>query len=108
MQIGGAPCVGTAFQVALHLRVLDDLADPGPGQVRVAIAASGVCHTDASVQHGTIPNDVPVVLGHEGAGVVRAVGPGVTGVAAGDHVVLSAINPETIATRLVPESESPR
>ncbi|GAA1432253.1 Zn-dependent alcohol dehydrogenase [Streptomyces thermospinosisporus] len=65
--------------------------DPGPGEVRVALAAAGVCHSDLSVVDGTIPFPVPVVLGHEGAGVVEAVGEGVTHVAPGDHVALSTL-----------------
>ncbi|MEV0118733.1 Zn-dependent alcohol dehydrogenase [Streptomyces sp. NPDC050844] len=73
--------------------VVDDLEirDPGPGEVLVAVAAAGLCHSDLSVIDGTIPFPVPVVLGHEGAGVVEAVGAGVTHVAAGDHVALSTI-----------------
>ncbi|MEU5594414.1 Zn-dependent alcohol dehydrogenase [Streptomyces sp. NPDC020298] len=76
-----------------QVRVLDDLAvrDPGPGEVRVAISAAGLCHSDLSVLSGTIPFPVPVVLGHEGAGVVEAVGEGVTHVSPGDHVALSTL-----------------
>ncbi|MDX3153332.1 alcohol dehydrogenase catalytic domain-containing protein, partial [Streptomyces scabiei] len=53
--------------------VVDDLAvrDPGPGEVLVAVSAAGLCHSDLSVVDGTIPFPVPVVLGHEGAGVVE-------------------------------------
>ncbi|WP_128375075.1 Zn-dependent alcohol dehydrogenase [Streptomyces cavernae] len=74
-------------------RVVDDLEvrDPGPGEVRVAVTAAGLCHSDLSVVDGTIPFPVPVVLGHEGAGVVEAVGAGVTHVAPGDHVSLSTL-----------------
>ncbi|MGW1978492.1 Zn-dependent alcohol dehydrogenase [Streptomyces sp. NPDC001889] len=74
-------------------RVVGDLGirAPGPGEVLVAIAAAGLCHSDLSVIDGTIPFPVPVVLGHEGAGVVEAVGPGVGHVAPGDHVVLSTL-----------------
>jgi S-(hydroxymethyl)glutathione dehydrogenase/alcohol dehydrogenase len=74
-------------------QVVDDLEvrDPGPGEVRVAIAAAGLCHSDLSVVDGTIPFPVPVVLGHEGAGVVEAVGEGVTHVVPGDHVSLSTL-----------------
>jgi len=62
--------------------------------VEVALAATGVCHSDLSVLNGTIPQPTPAVLGHEGAGVVTALGPGVTtGLEAGDHVVLSWIAP---------------
>ncbi len=66
-----------------------DLAPTGPGQVRVRLAATGVCHSDLSIATGAIGHPVPVVLGHEGAGVVTEVGDGVTRVAVGDHVVLS-------------------
>src|SRR5688500_4957424 len=68
-----------------------EVAPPGPGEVRVKVAASGVCHSDLSVQNGTIPLPTPLVLGHEGAGVVEEVGEGVTGLAEGDHVVLSFV-----------------
>ncbi|QHC30002.1 MULTISPECIES: alcohol dehydrogenase catalytic domain-containing protein [unclassified Streptomyces] len=76
-----------------RVRVVDDLAvrAPGPGEVLVAIAAAGLCHSDLSVVDGTIPFPVPVVLGHEGAGVVAAVGAGVTHVVPGDHVALSTL-----------------
>ena len=70
-----------------------DLTPPGPGQVRVRIAASGLCRSDVSVQDGTIPQALPTVLGHEGAGVVVELGPGVTSLATGDHVVLSWLAP---------------
>lgn len=65
------------------------LAAPGPYEVLVRIAASGICHSDLHVLDGVLPVPLPAVLGHEGAGVVEAVGPGVTRVAPGDHVVLS-------------------
>ncbi|MFF3487454.1 Zn-dependent alcohol dehydrogenase [Streptomyces sp. NPDC002701] len=73
--------------------VVDDLEvrGPGPGEVLVEVAAAGLCHSDLSVLDGTIPFPVPVVLGHEGAGVVAEVGPGVTHVEAGDHVSLSTL-----------------
>ncbi|MEU0585432.1 alcohol dehydrogenase catalytic domain-containing protein [Streptomyces sp. NPDC006132] len=76
-----------------QVRVVTDLEvrEPGPGEVRVAIAAAGLCHSDLSVVDGTIPFPVPVVLGHEGAGVVEAVGVGVTHVVPGDHVALSTL-----------------
>jgi S-(hydroxymethyl)glutathione dehydrogenase / alcohol dehydrogenase len=69
------------------------LADPAPNQVRVRIGASGVCHSDLSIQNGSMPFPVPCVLGHEGAGVVEQVGDAVTRVKPGDHVVLSWIPP---------------
>ncbi|MEU3946893.1 Zn-dependent alcohol dehydrogenase [Streptomyces sp. NPDC029526] len=66
-----------------------DLPDPGPGQVRVRLAAAGVCHSDLSLTNGTMRLPVPAVLGHEGAGTVVAVGEDVTAVAPGDAVVLN-------------------
>jgi S-(hydroxymethyl)glutathione dehydrogenase/alcohol dehydrogenase len=66
-----------------------DLAGPGPGEVQVDVAAAGVCHSDLHVIRGEWTVPVPVVLGHEGSGVVSGVGDGVTSVALGDHVVLS-------------------
>ena len=66
-----------------------ELAPPGPEEVLVRLAASGVCHSDWNAVDGTAETPCPAVLGHEGAGVVEAVGPGVTRVAVGDHVALS-------------------
>jgi len=66
-----------------------ELGEPGPGQVRVRLAAAGVCHSDLSLANGTLLQEVPAVLGHEGAGVVVSVGAGVDRVAEGDHVVLN-------------------
>ncbi|MEV7379578.1 Zn-dependent alcohol dehydrogenase [Streptomyces lydicus] len=66
-----------------------DLEPPSRGEVMVKIGATGVCHSDISVFNATLPNPVPVVLGHEGAGTVVQVGDGVTEVAPGDRVVLS-------------------
>jgi S-(hydroxymethyl)glutathione dehydrogenase/alcohol dehydrogenase len=75
--------------------VIDDLQlrPLGPRDVQVRIAASGVCHSDLSIQNGTIPHPLPAVLGHEGAGVVTATGPDVTAVGPGDHVVLAWVAP---------------
>ncbi|MDE3085214.1 MAG: Zn-dependent alcohol dehydrogenase [Acidobacteriota bacterium] len=70
-----------------------ELATPGRRDVVVRMAASGVCHSDLSVQKGSIPFMFPTVLGHEGAGVVEAVGDLVTRVAPGDHVVLTWMPP---------------
>lgn len=67
------------------------LDDPGPGEVVVRLAASGVCHSDLHMTSGVFKSPLPVVLGHEGAGVVERVGPHVSGVAHGDHVVLNWI-----------------
>ncbi|MFF9781253.1 Zn-dependent alcohol dehydrogenase [Streptomyces nigrescens] len=66
-----------------------DLPEPGPGQVRIRLAAAGVCHSDLSLSNGTLRQPAPAVLGHEGAGTVTAVGPDVTTVAPGDQVVLN-------------------
>jgi Zn-dependent alcohol dehydrogenase len=66
-----------------------DLAPPGPEEVLVRLHASGVCHSDWNAVDGTAENRCPCVLGHEGSGVVEAVGPGVTRVQVGDHVALS-------------------
>jgi S-(hydroxymethyl)glutathione dehydrogenase / alcohol dehydrogenase len=65
------------------------LAPPGPGEVLVRLHASGVCHSDQNAIDGTAETRCPAVLGHEGAGVVEAVGIGVTRVDPGDHVALS-------------------
>ena len=65
-----------------------DLPEPGPGQVRVSIAATGVCHSDLSLARGTLRQSMPVVLGHESAGTVVSVGEGVTRTSPGDRVVL--------------------
>jgi alcohol dehydrogenase/S-(hydroxymethyl)glutathione dehydrogenase/alcohol dehydrogenase len=65
------------------------LEAPRRGEVAVQIGATGVCHSDIAVYHGTLPNPMPVVLGHEGAGTVAEVGEGVTGISPGDRVVLS-------------------
>lgn len=65
-----------------------DLAPPGEGEVLIEIMASGLCHTDLSQLEGkAAPYPFPVVVGHEGAGIVREIGPGVTSVRIGDHVV---------------------
>ena len=65
-----------------------DLAPPGRGEVLVRIAAAGLCHSDLSVIDGSRPRPLPMALGHEAAGVVEALGDGVTDLAVGDHVVL--------------------
>ncbi|MGX5188060.1 Zn-dependent alcohol dehydrogenase [Streptomyces avermitilis] len=66
-----------------------ELPEPGPGQVRVRLAAAGVCHSDLSLSDGTMRVPVPAVLGHEGAGTVVSVGEGVTQVSPGAGVVLN-------------------
>lgn len=77
------------------LRVVDDvaIAAPGVGQVRVAVRHCGLCHSDLSIINGTFPAAMPIVVGHEAAGVVDALGPGVDTLALGDHVVLTASPP---------------
>jgi Zn-dependent alcohol dehydrogenase len=65
-----------------------DLAPPGYGEVLVKIAAAGLCHSDLSVINGDRPRPMPMVLGHEAAGIVEELGEGVTDLARGDHVVL--------------------
>jgi S-(hydroxymethyl)glutathione dehydrogenase/alcohol dehydrogenase len=67
------------------------LDPPKAGEIRVKIGATGVCHSDLSVVNGILPLPPPIVLGHEGAGVVEELGEGVTGLAVGDHVVLSFV-----------------
>ena len=73
------------------LEVHDDveLEPPRAGEVRLRMAASGVCHSDLAMRDGTMPVCLPAVLGHEGAGVVVEVGPGVDDLGPGDHVLVS-------------------
>jgi len=73
------------------LEIVDDIevAPPGPGEVTIDIKATGVCHSDLSAMNGTIPQTAPFIPGHEGAGVISAVGEGVTGLAEGDHVIVA-------------------
>ncbi|MEU1077212.1 MULTISPECIES: Zn-dependent alcohol dehydrogenase [unclassified Streptomyces] len=78
------PSIGSPLEVTEI-----ELPEPGPGQVRVRLAAAGVCHSDLSLSNGTMRVPVPAVLGHEGAGTVVSVGEGVTSVAPGDGVVLN-------------------
>jgi len=68
-----------------------DLAPPGPGEVLLRMKAAGLCHSDLSVIDGNRPRPLPMVLGHEGAGVVEEVGPGVTDLVVGDHVVTAFV-----------------
>ena len=64
-----------------------ELDPPGPGELLIQIGGGGLCHSDLSTIEGLRPRKLPAVGGHEGAGIVRALGPGVTGLAVGDHVV---------------------
>lgn len=65
-----------------------ELAPPGPDEVLVKIAAAGLCHSDLSVINGDRPRPMPMALGHEAAGIVEALGPGVRDLVVGDHVVV--------------------
>lgn len=85
MEITAAVADHTGARIELEQLQLDD---PAPGEVRVRLVATGVCHTDTITRDGDLPLPLPGVLGHEGAGVVDAIGEGVTKVAVGDHVVM--------------------
>src|ERR1700691_4027952 len=78
----GAPPVGEQIEVEA----------PRHGEVTIRLAACGVCHSDLSATNGTIAYPLPLVLGHEGAGIVAAVGDGVSRYAIGDHVVSSFVS----------------
>jgi S-(hydroxymethyl)glutathione dehydrogenase/alcohol dehydrogenase len=73
----------------LEIKTLQLPGEPGLGEVLVRLAASGVCHSDLHALDGEWDTPAPLVLGHEGAGIVEAVGEGVDHLAAGDHVILS-------------------
>jgi Zn-dependent alcohol dehydrogenase len=68
-----------------------ELDPPKEGEVLIKLAASGMCHSDEHLLTGDMPVPLPVIGGHEGAGVIEKVGPGVTGLAPGDHVVLGFV-----------------
>jgi S-(hydroxymethyl)glutathione dehydrogenase / alcohol dehydrogenase len=70
-----------------------ELAEPGPGEVRVRMLASGVCHSDLHVRDGEWERPGPIVLGHEGAGIIETLGPGVEGLSIGQPVALSWLVP---------------
>ena len=67
------------------------LADLGPRSVRIHVDASGVCHSDLTAAQGKVPMGTPLILGHEGAGTVVAVGPEVTRVKPGDRIIASFV-----------------
>ena len=69
-----------------------ELDGPGPGEILIEVAGAGLCHSDLSVIDGTRPRGVPIIPGHEGAGIVRALGAGVTGLQEGDHVVTAFVS----------------
>jgi alcohol dehydrogenase len=84
-QMGAA----TPYAQSKPLKIEDlELDPPGEGEVLVKIKAAGLCHSDLSVIEGTRPRPTPMALGHEAAGVVAGLGPGVRDLAVGDHVVL--------------------
>ncbi|WP_300541557.1 S-(hydroxymethyl)glutathione dehydrogenase/class III alcohol dehydrogenase [Maricaulis sp.] len=78
-----------AFEAGKPLEVVEvDLEGPKTGEVLVEIMATGICHTDEFTLSGADPEGAfPAILGHEGAGIVREVGPGVSGLEVGDHVI---------------------
>lgn len=77
------------------LELRDDITtiDPGPGEVRIRVRATGICHSDLSAMDGTLPALAPGIIGHEGAGEVLEVGSAVENLAPGDHVVVSFVPP---------------
>ena len=77
------------YEPKTPLRIEDvEIQDPGPGEVLVRIGAAGVCHSDYHVMNGDLFAPLPAILGHEGAGVVEAIGAGVAAVKPGDSVIL--------------------
>ncbi|MCA3699112.1 MAG: zinc-dependent alcohol dehydrogenase family protein [Brevundimonas sp.] len=84
-QSGAARPYADSRPLGLETVTLDP---PGPGEVRVAIKAAGLCHSDLSVINGDRPRPLPMALGHEAAGVVEALGEGVSDLAIGDPVVM--------------------
>jgi S-(hydroxymethyl)mycothiol dehydrogenase len=85
-QVRGVVSAAKGEPVAVQTVVVPD---PGPGEAVVQVQACGVCHTDLHYREGAINDDFPFLLGHEAAGIVEAVGAGVTSVAPGDYVVLA-------------------
>lgn len=80
------------YAVSRPLEILTlDLEPPGPGEVLLRIRAAGLCHSDLSVVDGNRPRPLPMALGHEAAGVVEQLGPGVIGLEVGDHVVTAFV-----------------
>ena len=91
MQVKSKAVVFRGENLTVHVEEI--LVDPpGPGEVMIKMAACGVCHSDLSVTNGTLPLPPPIVLGHEGAGVIAQVGEGVTDFKVGDHVISSFVN----------------
>lgn len=81
-----------AYEVGADLEVVEiETTAFGEHDVKVRMGAAGLCHSDVSVKDGTLPWPIPMILGHEGAGVVTEVGSRVTHVAVGDHVAMSGV-----------------
>ncbi len=85
-QVRGVVARGKGQPVSIETIVIPD---PGPGEAVVVVQACGVCHTDLHYREGGINDDFPFLLGHEAAGIVEAVGPGVNGIVPGDFVILN-------------------
>jgi len=80
------------YAVSRPLSIVDvELDPPGAGEVLLSVRAAGLCHSDLSVIDGVRPRPMPMVLGHEGAGVIEALGVGVTDLKVGDHVVAAFV-----------------
>jgi alcohol dehydrogenase len=77
------------YAISKRLTITELILDrPGHGEVLVKVAAAGLCHSDLSVINGDRPRPLPMALGHEAAGVVEEIGPGIDDLAKGDHVVM--------------------
>src|SRR6516164_6026893 len=85
-EVRGVIAAGKGAPVQVETVVVPE---PGPGEALVRVKACGVCHTDLHYREGAINDEFPFLLGHEAAGTVEAVGPGVSGLAAGDYVVIA-------------------
>src|SRR6476620_1244802 len=83
---------GIVWTGQLEVRGDVEVCDVRGHEVRARIHAAGGCHSDVSVIDGTIPFPTPVVLGHEGTGIVTELGPDMTGLNIGDHVVISTLS----------------
>ncbi|MBC7982520.1 MAG: zinc-dependent alcohol dehydrogenase family protein [Candidatus Obscuribacterales bacterium] len=80
------------YAASRPLKIVElELDAPGPGEVLVRIRAAGLCHSDLSVIDGNRPRAMPMVIGHEAAGIIEQLGPGVTDLAVGDHVVTAFV-----------------
>ena len=91
------PAIAAVFRQAGAAPVIEAVTidEPRPDEVLVAIRGVGVCHTDMVMRDGHLPVPMPVVLGHEGSGIVEAIGSDVEGLVPGDHVVLSFMSCST-------------